>query len=332
MIFPFLDGFKGFSSSPVTWSLIFLNLVVFVFAEYSGRGLLDKWRDLSRSESFVTIQARLYAEFVLAQPGEDQRFVTQLAGKVQSGDRDAIELLSSLALRDPRFLEEAHTFPFGGDQVAVRFWRERLGDINDVMARHPSYMLGVNQDGLSLQRLVSYQFVHSGFFHFAGNMAFFAIFGGALEAMIGGLGLLIIYLGSGLVAAGFFVLLTEPSAAPLVGASGAIAGVMAFYALYMGRRPVRFILLLLVPRLVAHPRDGRYLMGLPLGTIYLPALTAWVMFFVADLAGYLGAVDELGGVAHVAHLGGQLAGLLVAVALIMFRRIFKIPTRHPESL
>ena len=78
----------------------------------------------------------------------------------------------------------------------------------------------------SLASLFSSMFLHGGFLHLAGNMLFLGIYGRNVEHRLGRIGYLVGYLGSGVVATLAFSLLTGPSWSPLVGASGAIAGVL----------------------------------------------------------------------------------------------------------
>ena len=83
----------------------------------------------------------------------------------------------------------------------------------------------VNGDGL--ETLITSQFLHSGFWHIAGNMLFLWIFGDNLEDELGHIGFLIFYLASGVGAAIFQILPDPTSGIPMVGASGAIPGAAA---------------------------------------------------------------------------------------------------------
>src|SRR6185312_3977421 len=166
---------------------------------------------------------------------------------------------------------------------------------------HPSFMLGLNAEDNSFTSWISYIFVHSGWVHFFGNMVFLLIFGAMLEIQIGGLGMLVVFVLSGTVAAGTFALMTGVTSSPLVGASGAISGVMTLYCVLNWSKPTRFFYWFFLP-----------LRGF-MGMVYLPAWVAILLWGANDLAGYLGTVPELGGVAHTAHLGGEGAGILVGL-------------------
>ena len=85
--------------------------------------------------------------------------------------------------------------------------------------------------GDMLWGLLSHMFLHAGLMHIGGNMLFLWIFGDNLEDQMGHLGFLVFYLACGLAAAGGQILSDPLSSVPMVGASGAIAGVMGGYLL-----------------------------------------------------------------------------------------------------
>src|SRR5689334_12877898 len=148
-------------------------------------------------------------------------------------------------------------------------------------------------------------FMHGGFWHLAGNMLYLWIFGNNLEDAMGHVRFLLFYVLCGAAAVFAFVLPNPVSEMPMVGASGAISGVLGGY-------------LLLFPR-------ARVLLGLPLGFIVIgigrfPAiwvLAAW--FLMQLLLGGLSAIQSTnqsqGGIAFGAHIGGFIAGLLLVAFL-----------------
>jgi membrane associated rhomboid family serine protease len=137
-------------------------------------------------------------------------------------------------------------------------------------------------------------FLHAGWVHLLGNMWFLWVFGEALEDDLGHGRFLAFYLFAGFFACLFHVLASSQLSAPLIGASGAIAGVMGGYLIRLPQSP---ILTLVFWRL-------------RLETIYVPAF-AWLALWVA-LQFY--GLRQGGTVAWMAHLGGFFTGLL-AVSL-----------------
>ncbi len=148
-------------------------------------------------------------------------------------------------------------------------------------------------------------FLHAGFMHLFGNMLFLWIYGDNVEHRMGRLPFLFWYLGTGVAATLFFMLLDPASSLPLIGASGAISGVLGFYFFWFPRNTVR-VLFLLFPFFM--------------NVITMPARLVLGFYLLVDnlLPFILTRGMEGGGVAHGAHIGGFLAGL--AVAWLMDRR------------
>lgn len=143
-------------------------------------------------------------------------------------------------------------------------------------------------------------FMHGGVMHLGGNMLFLYIFGDNVEDAIGHVRYAAFYLLSGL-GAGLAQILTDTSSGvPMVGASGAIAGVLGAYMVLYPRAPIT----------VLNPPPLGCLFGF---FIVLPAWIVaglWFVYNVASGFGSLGAIDT-GGVAFFAHVGGFLTGLLL---------------------
>jgi membrane associated rhomboid family serine protease len=139
-------------------------------------------------------------------------------------------------------------------------------------------------------------FLHGGFLHLAGNMLFLWIYGDNVEHRLGRLGFLLAYIASGVAATLFFALFVPASGTPLVGASGAISGVLGFYFLWFPRNTVRLWLFFfpLVSEMIEVP--ARLVLG-----FYLLADNLLPFLFSGGGAS--------GGVAHGAHIGGFVAGL-----------------------
>ena len=141
-------------------------------------------------------------------------------------------------------------------------------------------------------------FMHAGLLHLAGNMLYLWIFGDNVEDSLGLFKYLLFYLIGGVVAALTHILINPGSQIPTVGASGAIAAVLGAY-------------------LVLYPRS-RVLTFIPLGFFMrltlVPASIVLMMWFVLQLFNgvlTLGAAD-VGGTAFWAHIGGFVAGVVLA--------------------
>jgi membrane associated rhomboid family serine protease len=151
-------------------------------------------------------------------------------------------------------------------------------------------------------------FIHEGWLHILFNMLFLWIFGNNVESAVGRLKFLLFYLLSGLVAVYAFAVINTSATVPLLGASGAIAGVLgAYMLLYPRARVLTFVFLLFFVTLVE-----------------IPALIILALWFLIDaLLPSVGQVASHGGggVAYVAHLGGFLFGLAVIRLLADRKRV-----------
>ena len=158
-----------------------------------------------------------------------------------------------------------------------------------------------------LLTIVTSMFLHGGLFHVGGNMLYLWIFGNNVEDTLGHGRFLLFYLASGVAAAMGQTLVNPSSAVPMVGASGAVSGVLGAYLLLF---PHATILTLIV-------------FGFFVRVVHVPAMVVlgfWIVVQVFN--GYLtvsaqaAGRGEIGGVAWFAHIGGFLAGL---VLLFLFR-------------
>jgi membrane associated rhomboid family serine protease len=138
-------------------------------------------------------------------------------------------------------------------------------------------------------------FLHGGFLHLFGNMLFLWIYGDNVEYRLGRLAYLLWYLATGVAATLFFALFASGSTVPLVGASGAISGVLGFYFLWFPRNTVRLFVFLFPFFMNVVAVRARLVLG-----VYL---------FLDNVLPFLFSSSGGGGVAHGAHIGGFLAGL-----------------------
>jgi len=161
---------------------------------------------------------------------------------------------------------------------------------------------GIVPRGANLVTLFTYMFLHGDFWHLLGNMLFLWFFGPHVEEALGRIEYGLFYIGSG-IAAGFLHVLIAvtllPGAAhdPLVGASGAIAGILGLFAVRFWRAKVRVFLLFSVPAIWA-----------------IGAFAAWQLLLAVTEIGNGGSG---GGVAYWAHIGGLLFGMLLSLPLRM---------------
>ena len=196
----------------------------------------------------------------------------------------------------------------------VFFWQITLGDA----AQQAVYSFGVIPSVLFATKslpaelavlpawmtIFTSMFLHGGWMHLIGNMLYLWVFGNNVEDAMGHRRFLVFYLCCGLLAALTQAFFNPDSELPMIGASGAISGVLGAY-------------LLLYPH-------ARVLVVIPVFiVIYTPRIAAyWVLgfWFVLQLLNTTFSASDTGGVAYGAHLGGFIAGMLL-IPLFKYRHI-----------
>lgn len=164
-----------------------------------------------------------------------------------------------------------------------------------------TFRYGYRPAAPSALTLFTSMFLHGGWLHLVGNMLFLWIFGNNVEHRLGRIGYLLTYLGTGALATLFFALFVPGSDIPLIGASGAISGVLGCYFLWFPRNKVKTFI---------------FLFPFIMSTFLIPA--RWVLGFfllVDNLLPFLISSGGGDGIAHGAHIGGFLAGMALAYGL-----------------
>ncbi|HYZ92789.1 MAG TPA: rhomboid family intramembrane serine protease [Actinomycetota bacterium] len=151
--------------------------------------------------------------------------------------------------------------------------------------------------------LFTSMFMHAGILHLGFNMLFLWVFGNNVEDRLGRIRFTLFYLAAGLAAAFAQLLPNADSTVPLVGASGAVSGVLGAYIVLWPRATIVSILPL----------------GFFFTTIRTPAWVALGLWFALQLFSGLGQVGDRG-VAYLAHIGGFVAGFVLIFVLGGFRR------------
>ena len=169
--------------------------------------------------------------------------------------------------------------------------------------------------GRQTANVITSMFLHGSWMHLLGNMWFLWLFGNNVEDAMTRSRFLAFYLLCGLAAAGLQVFAQPNSEIPMVGASGAISGVMGAY-------------LVLFPRV-------RVFTLVPLGFIITSlALPAWVMLIYWMALQFLGGFSSIGaeggGVAFWAHVGGFVAGVVLVKVFARSDRVAEHESRHWE--
>ncbi len=199
---------------------------------------------------------------------------------------------------DPAFIEYIRSIPqFNGHSI-----RSILPHVNayDVFLFKSAF----KSADPGLVSLMFSMFLHGGWMHLAGNMLFLWIYGDNVEHRLGSLRYLFAYLAAGIAATLFYAFFAPHSKTPMIGASGAISGVLGFYYIWFPKNKVK-MLFLLFPFFM--------------NVILVPArLVLGFYLVIENLLPFILSKQQGGGVAYGAHLGGFFAGLAVAYGLDRF--------------
>jgi membrane associated rhomboid family serine protease len=229
--------------------------------------------------------------------------------EMRSGDVRQMDYLGSYAIRDLGFLSAIEAGFGVGDLIALEALRAHLKVFHEKLTSQPLHRFGLSSERTNSLAWLTYQFSHVGFLHLLSNMVFLFLIGLVVESAVGALGLLCLYLGGGVAGALLFLWLSPGSVIPMVGASGAVSALMAFYALFEPRKNIRYYYII-APFQNLH------------GYIYLPTLLILPLFLVSDITGLISAPEGLvSGVAYGAHVGGAIFGFFWAVILRFALRV-----------
>ena len=156
----------------------------------------------------------------------------------------------------------------------------------------------------AIPTLVTSMFLHGDLLHLTGNMVFLLVFGGKVETHLERLNFSVFFFAAGITAAMTHTLMEPDSSVPLIGASGAISGVLGAFFIY---NPRARITLVLDPVLIYFLR--RLTIRLP-GWVFLP------IWFFLQIS--MGLKPHASNVAFWAHIGGFLAGAVMAVTVYRY--------------
>lgn len=289
--------------------LLSLFLVVFhFFIEFTKVPLPTLEFTESKSTSYFKIQAQLYKRHLQELKNfktSDQRFMASILNSNPKDDASSLAVFTRVSILDTTF-DPLKVSPIGMDEIEYADWLEVHSNMRRNLKLSPAYLLGINDQNYGWDRWVSYIFVHIGMFHLISNVLFLLLFGALIETMFGGVVVTLVFLGSGILAAPIYMLLSDLNQISLVGASGGVCGLIAFYSITQFHEKIRFFYWVM-------PFE-KYYGFLSLGSGYI--LLLWLL---GDVAGYFAGVPFLDSVAYGAHLGGFIVGALCALGINSYK-------------
>lgn len=283
----------------VTTALILINLVVFFGFQASDYQAHQAATAHYHESSLAETEWQWFRDYPGARQSPHRERIREIESLEDEGfpDSELAALRAHTVESHPDFLDDAAAGQFAEiESDTWQEWQDKRDHYEALRAEAFTERHMLSLDRLDLTGLFTHMFLHGGVAHLFGNMLFLALLGLLVEGALGRGTYLAGYLISGLVAAGASLAVHWGTPTGSLGASGAIAGLMGLYAVLYGRRRVRFLYWFYVCfDYVRAP-----------AIILLPLWLGWelLLFLVTD-----------SNVAYEAHMGGIIAGALLALGI-----------------
>ena len=210
----------------------------------------------------------------------------------------------------------------GGGSLDINIFFLKWGFIPSELSEGRDYQFLINGVDIASPvptwaTLFSSMFIHGGFLHLASNMLFLWVFGSSIESHLGPLRFLLLYLATGIAATLSHMAIDLQSQTPLIGASGAVSGVLGAYLLTFPYNRIRALIVMILITVIEVP--ALWLLG------------AWFIWQLLQGLTSLGLSNTVS-VAFFAHVGGFVAGALAVAAARVITRRPVLPRRQPAWL
>ena len=293
MIFPG-NIFKkiDFDFHPI-WILVAINVVVYAFIQI-----------------FVGDTLKNYSNDVyLEKTSKMRELYLQTLDPLERAESEDISATS--IIRDSKFRYRAENFPFKGDQVKIADSKQFLKELKESYLKSPQFLFGLSPSPTSIWAWITYQFLHTSFFHLLMNMLFLYLIVGVMQTKIDQDWIYAIYILSGLGGGYAYLWMNPMNEIAVVGASGAICGLMGFMSIAFHSQNMEWSYFL-------SPVKGYY------GIIHLPVFLLFPVYLISDFTTVLYYNTGVqSSVAHSAHIGGTLVGCCLGVLYLVDQRAKK---------
>ena len=270
-------------------ALIGLNIIIFSFYQSGDSLKIDRSVGQYVNDDYLDLEWPAYQKFLTSQGKTEQ--LNEFQSFYDQGDHYQLAywLLSDAAFADHFGERREALYP----RVRDYYWQQR-DELHQQLASVSVVAYGFNSQQFNPLTLITYQFLHGDLLHLVGNMFILAVCGFAVEASIGHGLFLLFYLLAGTAGALLYgAFNTGPSS--LVGASGAISGVMAMYLGIFRLRRIEFF----------------YWIFVFAGYFRAPALFILPVYIANELLNYVNQPDS--NVAFMAHTGGFVVGAVLVL-------------------
>ena len=198
---------------------------------------------------------------------------------------------------NPRILVPYVTYVIISINVLIFVFQLNMGMVSSAAEREFIYRFGFIPANFSIITVFTSMFLHGGISHIMGNMWFLWVFGDNVEGVLGHVKFAVFYIMCGLAATMSQLFVDPSSTIPMIGASGAIAGVLGMYMIRFPHARVHVFAFIIIF----------------FTTFRVPAMFVLGFWFFNQLTNGLGSLgfDTTGGVAWFAHIGGFISGVML---------------------
>ncbi|MBC2711929.1 MAG: rhomboid family intramembrane serine protease [Desulfosarcina sp.] len=288
-----ISGKIGWKNPPVvTLALLVINCLVFFLFQVNDDESRMAAEQFYLTSGLVEIEVPRYISYL-----EAAGKTTEKHRKNGDMDADALMKIHFEMEADADFLrhlmDDRIITPQDSDYIQ---WEMLRRSYEEKRNKSIAFAYGLRPAYPRASTFFTYMFLHGGVGHLVGNMVFLWILGCMLEIGSGRKLFVVIYLVSGFLSAGLFYVIYPLSTIPLVGASGAIAGLMGAYTVLYGRKKVNVF----------------YSLGFYFNTAKIPAIVLLPVWLANEC--YQLFFSGVSHVAYVAHIGGLAGGAVLAFA------------------
>jgi membrane associated rhomboid family serine protease len=294
VIIPTEKSFDWQHTPFVLIGLVIFNVLVFFFYQSGDGQKLDTAYDYYEKAELFPIEWPIYKQYLLE--NNDPQVIDELQAYIDEGyaDEAAFALLTDLGFTHHLHDNYRDLVPDGD----YNEWSSTRPKITPIVESISSFRFGLVPKRLSVIDLIAYQFLHGDVMHILGNLFFLVVCGFAVEAAIGHLRFLAFYLITGIIGGLCHAVIDLSSSQPLIGASGAVSGVMAMYLGVFRLKKIEFF----------------YWLFVFVGYFRAPALMILPFYIGKEVIDFVSSDGS--NVAYMAHAGGFIAGaLLISVSL-----------------
>ncbi len=276
-------------------ALIAINVFIYFFVQSDDNVQREKAYEYYETSHLMAIELDAFRDYLIAN-GENisekdlnnEQTASQLRARMFA-DRKFHKLLTENQIIQPSYPQ-------------FKEWREKRDHFEGLEQVTVIYRYGYSPERGNLLGLFTCSFLHGGIMHLVGNMVFLWFVGAILEKAIGSILFALLYVITGICASGFFGLVYPLSPGPLIGASGAIAGLMGAYGVIFTFRKIRVF----------------WSIGFYFDYANIPAILLFPIWLINELL-QLG-MSQNNHVAYMAHIGGLLSGMAIGTGYRFYRK------------